>query len=119
MADAKNAAVRLDSALPREHRAFERFRNPSLVVELADRMFATVDWSVGGALLSEVENHGWRCGQSIDVKVGLATGQRLADQMVIVRYSPETKHLAVRARSLSSALTQVKQACDIAGITVR
>ena len=118
MANVKDAAVQADGAMPREHRAFERYRNPALVVELADRTFGTVDWSVGGALLSEVENHGWRCGQSVEVKVGLPSGQRLPEQLVIVRYSPEAKHLAVRARSLGSALTQLKQACDIAGIAV-
>ena len=119
MADVKSAATRLETAMPREHRAFERFRSPPLVIELSDRTFGTVDWSVGGALLAEVENQGWRCGQSIDVRVGLPAGQRLPDQMIVVRYSPETKHLAVRARSHASALTQVKQACEIAGIAVR
>ncbi len=117
--EAAREAARVDvGAHPREHRTFTRWRDPSLVIELGGRAFTTVDWSLGGALVAEVENRGWKCGQSIDVKIGLSGGRLHPDKMVVVRYIPETKRLAIRARRFASVLMQVKRDCDVAGIQV-
>jgi hypothetical protein len=114
--EAERDAARFETAHPSEHRTFTRWRAPPLVVAIGGRMFNTADWSLGGALLEEVENRGWKCGQPIDVKIGLPDGKLHADKMVIVRYSPEVKRLAIRSRRFTSVFMQVKRDCDAAGV---
>jgi hypothetical protein len=110
-------AARFDPVMhPSEHRTFTRWRHPTVVVAVNGRSFSTVDWSLGGALLGEVDDLGWKCGQYIDVKIGLAAGKLHADKMVVVRYSPEAKRLAIRSRRFASVLMQVKRECESAGI---
>ncbi len=108
-----------ESVPPRELRSFERWRQPPLMVAIGERSFSTADWSLSGAMIAEVENRGWKCGQTIDVKIGLPKGELRGDQMVIVRYSPEQRRLAIRSRSVASALMQVKRDCDDAGLELR
>lgn len=104
------------AAHPRELRTFTRWRKPPLVVAIGGRRYDTVDWSLGGALLGEVENRGWKTGQSIDVNIGLPDGKLHADKMVVVRYSPEQKRLAIRSRRFASVLMHAKRDCDAAGL---
>jgi hypothetical protein len=110
--EATREASRSDAGHPREQRTFTRWRDPSLVVTIAGRPFGTVDWSLGGALIADVENRGWRCGQTIDVKIGLERDKLYADKMVVVRYIAEQRCLAIRARRFASVLMQVKRDCD-------
>ena len=109
-------ASRMDAAHPREQRMFTRWHDPALTIAIAGRAYGTADWSLGGALVADVENRGWRCGQAIDVRIGLDAGKLYADKMVIVRYSAEQKRLAIRARRFASVLMQVKRDCDRAGV---
>ena len=114
--EAEREAARVEAeAHPRELRAFTRWRKPSLVVAIAGQKFSTLDWSLGGALLGDVDNQGWKCGQPIDVKIGLPDGKLHGDKMVIVRYIPEQKRLAIRSRRFTSVLMQVKRDCDTSG----
>lgn len=116
-ADADRDAARFDPVQHRrEHRTFSRWRQPPLVVAINGRSFNTVDWSLGGALLAEVEDFAWKCGQSIEVGIGLSAGKLHADKMVVVRYSPEQKRLAIRSRRFASVLMQVKRECETAGM---
>ncbi len=108
-----------ESVPSRELRSFERWRQPPLMVSIGERSFSTADWSLGGAMIAEVENRGWKCGQTIAVKIGLPKGELRGDQMVIVRYSAEQRRLAIRSRSVASALMQVKRDCDDAGLELR
>ncbi len=114
MADREAALI--ERSHPREHRTFTRWRAPPLIIAIDGRRYGTIDWSLGGALLEAVENRGWKCGQAIDVKVGLPDGKLHADKMVVVRYSPNDKRLAIRSRRFASVLMQAKRDCDAAGI---
>ncbi|HUB95625.1 MAG TPA: hypothetical protein VL993_06890, partial [Stellaceae bacterium] len=67
-------------------------------------------------LLGEVENRGWKCGQAIDVKVGLSEDELHDDRMIVARYDLEHKQLAIRTRRFASVLLQVKRECDRAGL---
>jgi hypothetical protein len=108
----------LDAAAhPREHRTFTRWRAPPLTVTIGEHGYATVDWSLGGALLAGVEERGWKCGQTVDVEIALGDGPRYADKMIVVRYVPEQQRLALRSGRFAAALTRVKQDCDAAGAT--
>jgi hypothetical protein len=114
---ADREAARVEAAAhPKEHRTFTRWTNPPIVVAIGGRTYSTIDWSLGGALLEEVENRGWKCGQPIDVKIGLPDGKLHADKMVVVRYSPEQKRLAIRSRRFASVFMLVKRDCDAAGL---
>jgi hypothetical protein len=115
-ADAEREAAMIDApSHPRELRTFTRWRKPSLTVAINGETFSTLDWSLGGALLGDVDNHGWKCGQAVDVKIGLPDGKLHGDKMVIVRYSPEQKRLAIRSRRFTSVFMQVKRDCDAIG----
>jgi hypothetical protein len=115
-ADAEREAAMIDApSHPRELRTFTRWRKPSLVVAINGQTFSTLDWSLGGALLGDVDNQGWKCGQAVDVKIGLPDGKLHVDKMVIVRYSPEQKRLAIRSRRFTSAFMQAKRDCDTSG----
>lgn len=114
--DAEREAGLVEAAHPRELRTFTRWRQPPLKVAIGGRAFETADWSLGGALIAEVEGGSWKCGQTIDVKIGLPDGKLHGDKMVVVRYSPEQKRLAIRSRRFASVLMQVKRDCDAAGL---
>lgn len=114
--EAAREASRADAGHPREQRTFTRWRDPTLVVAIAGRPFSTVDWSLGGVLVADIENRGWRCGQTIDVKIGLEGDKLHGDKMVVVRYSAEQRRLAIRARRFASVLMQVKRDCDRLGV---
>jgi hypothetical protein len=102
------------AAHPREHRSFTRWRAPPLTIAIGGRTYASVDWSLGGVLLADVEDRGWKCGQAIDVEIGFA-GRRYADRMIVVRHVPEAQRLALRTGRFATALTQVKSDCEAAG----
>jgi hypothetical protein len=112
----ERAAALVETVPSRELRNFTRWRAPPLMVAIGERSFNTADWSLGGAMVAEVENRGWKCGQTINVKIGLPKGELRDDQMVIVRYSPEQRQLAIRSRSTASVLTEMKRECDAAGV---
>lgn len=114
--DADREAARIVAAYPQEQRTFKRWREPPIVVAIQGRAFTTVDWSLGGMLLGEVENRGWKCGQAIDVKVGLSEDELHDDRMIVARYDLEQKRLAIRTRRFASVLLQVKRECDRAGL---
>jgi hypothetical protein len=106
------------AAHPLEHRTFERWRAPRIVVALDGRAYTTVDWSLGGAMLDQVEDRGWKCGQPIDVEIGIGADRLHADKMIVVRYNAAQKRLAIRARRFASVLMQVKHDCEQAGMEV-
>ena len=114
--DADREAARVVAAYPHEHRTFTRWREPPIVVAIQGCAFNALDWSLGGVLLGDVENCGWKCGQPIDVKVGLTEDELHSDRMIVVRYDLEQKRLALRARRFGSVLLQVKRDCERAGI---
>ncbi|MBI3517460.1 MAG: hypothetical protein HY060_25795, partial [Proteobacteria bacterium] len=74
--------------------------------------------SLGGALLDQVEDRGWKCGQPIDVQIGVSADKLHADKMIVVRYIADQKRLAIRARRFASVLMQVKRDCDLTGVEV-
>jgi hypothetical protein len=113
---AEREAALVERSHPREHRTFTRWRAPALIVSIDGTAYGTIDWSLGGALLEEVEERGWKCGQSIDVRVGLENGKLHADKMLVVRYSPNDKRLAIRTRRFASVFMQVKRECESAGM---
>jgi len=114
--DAEREAGLVEDVHPRELRTFTRWRQPPLKVAIGGRAFNTADWSLGGALVADVEGGSWKTGQTIDVKIGLPDGKLHGDKMVVVRYSPEQKRLAIRSRRFASVLMQVKRDCDAAGL---
>ncbi len=112
---ADREAALVERSHPREHRTFTRWREPALVISIDGQSYGTIDWSLGGALLQEVEERGWKCGQTIDVRVGLEDGKQHSDKMLVVRYIPNDKRLAIRTRRFASVFMQVKRDCDAAG----
>jgi len=84
---------------------------------LADRLDRMVEISANtGALVGDVDDRGWKSGQTIDVKIGVDPGRLYPDKMVVVRYMAEQKQLAFRARRFASVLMQVKRDCDRLGV---
>lgn len=118
--EAKVAAEREASLIervhPREHRTFTRWRAPPIVVAIGGKTYGTIDWSLGGALLEDVDERGWKCGQTIDVQIGLADGKRHADKMLVVRYISNDRRLAIRTRRFASVFMQVKRECEANGV---
>jgi hypothetical protein len=112
---ADREAALVERVHPREHRTFTRWRTPPLLIAIGGQAYGTIDWSLGGALLQEVEERGWKCGQTIDVKISLPDGKPHLDKMLVVRYSPNDKRLAIRTRRFASVFMQVKRECDAAG----
>lgn len=112
---AEREAALVERSHPREHRTFTRWQKPALRIAIGGREYGTIDWSLGGALLQEVEERGWKCGQTIDVQIGLEDGKLHGDKMLVVRYIPNDKRLAIRTRRFASVLMQVKRECDAAG----
>jgi len=101
---------------PRELRTFTRWRKPALVVAINGQTFNTLDWSLGGALLEEVDDRGWKPGQPIEAKIKLDGGKVHADKLEVVRYVPENRRLAIRTRRFASVFMQIKRDCDAAGL---
>jgi hypothetical protein len=103
-------------AHPKEQRRFTRWRKPPIIVMIAGRSFTSIDWSLGGALLEEVDDRGWRPGQPIDAKIKIADGKVHADKLEVVRYIAEGRRLAIRSRRFASVFMQLKRDCDAAGL---
>jgi hypothetical protein len=116
-AAAEREAAMIDSAAhPKERRTFTRWRAPSIAVVIDGKRFDVVDWSLGGIMVSDIEDQGWKPGQQLEVKVGLSIDRLHAERIEVVRYSPEGKRLVIRSRRFASALMQLKRECDAAGI---
>jgi len=112
----REAALIEAPAHPRERRTFTRWHTPPLIVTIAGRAFTAKDWSLGGALLEDVGDHGWKPGQPIDVQIRVADGTPHTERLEVARYVPEWHKLAVKSRRFGSAFVQVKRDSDAAGL---
>ena len=105
-----------DASYPREHRSFPRWRNPTITLSVGARTFRTVDWSLGGVLVGDVGDGAWKCGQMVDVRVGVSATALRDDRMIVVRYDADQKRLAIRARPQGTVLDAVRRDCEAAGL---
>lgn len=113
---AERDAARLQQTHPNEQRTFTRWRDPELVVVIDGETYTTIDWSLGGMLVAEVDDRDWAPGQPIDVKVGLTPDKLYSERIEVVRYIRDTRRLAVKCRRFASVLMQLKRDCDADGI---
>jgi hypothetical protein len=54
-----------------ERREFKRFTTPALIVMVADKSFATIDWSMGGMLVGGVTADEFPSGEPVQVEITL------------------------------------------------
>jgi hypothetical protein len=113
---AEREALRKESSHQNEHRTFTRWRDPPLTVMVEGRAFSTIDWSLGGLLIGDIPDRGWKPAQQIDIKIGLDAAKLHAERVEIVRYLADEHRLAVKVRRFASVLMQVKRECEMAGL---
>jgi hypothetical protein len=114
--DAEREAKRRQATGQHEHRTFARWRDPALIVQIEGQSYATVDWSLGGILVAEIADLGWRPGQQLGIKVGLEANKLHPERVEVVRYLADSMRLAIKVRRFASALMQVKHDCKTAGL---
>jgi len=113
---AEREALRRETSHQNEQRTFTRWREPKLVVVIAGKTYTTIDWSLGGLLVGDIQDAGWKPGQPLDVKVGLEGQKPYAEKIEVVRYIAEGNKLALKTRRFASVLLQIKRDCDMAGL---
>jgi hypothetical protein len=99
-----------------ERRMFMRYTDPVLTVEIGGRLLQTLAWSLGGALLGEVEKLPAPFGKPFTITVKIEGGKRCQEQATVVRFDPEKKLLALQFRRFGSALAGVKRECEALGM---
>jgi hypothetical protein len=113
---AEREALRREASHQNEQRTFTRWRDPRLTVVIGNKTYTTIDWSLGGLLVGEIQDAGWKPGQQLDIKVGLEGQKQYAERIEVVRYIAEGNKLALKARRFASVLLQIKRDCDMAGL---
>ena len=99
-----------------ERRMFVRYTDPALTVELGGKSVQTLAWSLGGALIGEIEKLPAPIGKPFTVTVRVEGGKRHQEQATVVRFDVETKLLALQFRRFGSALAAVKRECEALGL---
>lgn len=110
--EAEREAKRQELSHPKEQRTFTRWRDPQLIVIINGRTFATENWSLGGLLIEQFDDAPRRTGEQIEIKVGIHPERLYKERIEVVRYSAETRQLAVKSRRFASVLMQIKRDCD-------
>ncbi len=99
-----------------ERRMFMRYTDPVLTIELGGRTAQTLAWSLGGAVLGEIEKLPAPIGKPFTITVKAEGGRRHQEQATVVRFDAETKLLALQFRRFGSALAAVKRECESLGL---
>jgi hypothetical protein len=98
-----------------DRRSFVRYVDPSLVVEMGGKRYQTVDWSLGGLLVGEIELKG-AIGSLVTIKVKVEGGNIYEERATIVRYDADKQQLALQFRRFGSALVKIKRECEGLGL---
>jgi hypothetical protein len=114
---AEREAKRRELSHPKEQRTFTRWRDPQLIVIINGRTFTTENWSLGGLLIEQFDDAPWRLGEQLEIKVGIKPERLYKERIEVVRYSAETRQLAVKSRRFASVLMQIKRDCDAAELS--
>lgn len=102
-----------------DHRLYVRYRDPALHIVLHGRRYQTVDWSLGGLLVGEVESLFAPIGTLIELRIGIEESQMHAERATIVRFSANRHELALQFRRFGSAMINIKRECEALGLTPR
>ena len=102
-----------------DHRLYVRYRDPALHIVLHGRRYQTVDWSLGGLLIGEVESLFAPIGTLIELRIGIEESQMHAERATIVRFSANRHELALQFRRFGSAMINIKRECEALGLTPR
>ena len=115
----KAKAAKIDlgpKAYAGERRMFVRYTDPSLFVTFAGHCFRSVDWSLGGMLLTGVEHLPAAIGHTLAVKLKVEGGKLHDGLGKIVRYNEDRKELALQFRRFDPVLLAIKKECMALGI---
>jgi len=74
--------------------------------------FATESRSLGGFLVEALDGAPLRVGEQIEIMIGMHPRRLYKERIEVVRYSAETRQLAVKSRRFASVLVQIKRDCN-------
>jgi hypothetical protein len=99
-----------------DQRLFVRYTDPTLVVQIGKTRHRSVDWSLGGVLIANVDRPPADIGTPVLLQFGVPGGRVHADRATIVKHKTEDKLLALQLRRFGSEMVTLKQEIEARGI---